>query len=132
MKLCPVKPEVASSSLVGPAREKYQTPLNKRYRNTGISFNCLHPGYVNTSLGDNNKGFIRRIFSLKRLIALNVIKGASTNVYLASSSDVENVSGKFYEKSKVVNSSSLSYSDSIQEKLWLYSEDIMNEFYRII
>ena len=62
----------------------------------------------------------------KKLIAINVIKGARTNVYLASSDEVANVSGKFFDKSKSVKSSKVSYSDSNQHKLWSYSENIIN------
>ena len=37
-----------------------------------------------------------------------------------------NVSGKFFDKSKSVKSSKVSYSDSDQYKLWSYSENIIN------
>ena len=39
----------------------------------------------------------------------------------------ENVSGKFFDKSKAVKSSKISYSDSNQHKLWSYSENIIND-----
>ena len=101
--------------------------VHKRYKDTGISFNSLHPGFVDTSFGDNNKGLGKNILSIgKKLIAINVIKGARTNVYLASSDEVANVSGKFFVKSKSVKSSKVSYSDSNQDKLWSYSENIIN------
>ena len=104
--------------------------IHKRYKHTGITFNSLHPGFVDTSFGDNNTGLGKNIFSIgKKLIAINVIKGASTNVYLASSDEVENVSGKFFDKSKSVKSSKVSYSDSNQLKLWSYSEDIIDKLY---
>ena len=63
----------------------------------------------------------------KKLIAINVIKGASTSVYLASSDDVKDVSGKYFYKSKVVQSSKASYLIENQLKLWSYSENILSE-----
>ena len=100
---------------------------HKRYGETGISFNCLHPGFVDTSFGDNNKGLGKNILRIgKKLIAINVIKGASTNVYLAASDEVANLSGKYFDRSRAVNSSKASYSDLNQKDLWSYSEDIIN------
>ena len=68
-------------------------------------FNSLHPGFVDTSFGDNNRGLGKNILSIgKKLIAINVFKGAKTNVYLDKADEVENVSGKFFDKSKAVKS----------------------------
>ena len=41
--------------------------IHKRYKDMGITFNSLHPGFVNTRFGDDNKGLgknILRSFSL--------------------------------------------------------------------
>jgi len=100
---------------------------HKRYKDKGISFNCLHPGFVNTSFGNNNTGLGKNILSIgKKLIAINVKKGAKTTVYLASSDEVVNVSGKYFDKSKIVKSSKISHLKSNQKNLWLYSEEIIN------
>jgi NAD(P)-dependent dehydrogenase (short-subunit alcohol dehydrogenase family) len=102
--------------------------IHKRYNNTGVTFNSLHPGFVNTSFGDNNTGLGKNILSIgKKIIAINVIKGASTNVYLASSDEVKNISGKYFDKSKSIKSSKLYYSDSNQHRLWSESESIIDE-----
>ena len=104
--------------------------IHKRYKDLGITFNCLHPGFVDTSFGDNNTGLGKKILTIgKKLIAINVIKGASTSVYLASSNEVKNVSGEFFDKSKSVKSSKVSYSVSNQLILWSYSEKILDELY---
>ena len=101
--------------------------IHKRYKETGITFNALHPGFVDTRFGDNNTGLGKNILSIgKKLIAINVVKGASTNVYLASSDEVKNVSGKYFDKSRSTQSSKVSQSEIHQEKLWSYSEDILS------
>ena len=100
---------------------------HNKYKDKDISFNCLHPGFVDTSFGDENKGFGKNILSIgKKLIAINVKKGARTNVYLACSRAVANISGKYFYKSKITKSSKISYSNSNQKKLWAYSNKIIN------
>ena len=101
---------------------------NKLFKNKDITFNCLHPGFVNTRFGDHNKGFGKTILNIgKKLIAINVKKGAGTNVFLASSNKVSKVSGKYYYNSKDTESSKISYSDSIQKRLWVYSKKIIDD-----
>tara|TARA_B100000989_G_scaffold226445_1_gene173632 strand:+ start:572 stop:1414 length:843 start_codon:yes stop_codon:yes gene_type:complete len=101
---------------------------DKLFKGRGISFNSLHPGFVNTRFGDDNKGLGKNILSIgKKLIAINVKKGASTNVFLASSSKVSKISGKYFAKSEVTKSSKISHSDSNQRRLWAYSKKIMND-----
>jgi retinol dehydrogenase-12 len=102
--------------------------INKRYKDTNITFNCLHPGFVDTRFGDNNTGLGKKILSIgKKLIAIDVIKGASTSVYLATSDDVSNTSGQFFDKSKPVKSSKVSYRESDQLKVWSYSKEIVDD-----
>ena len=101
---------------------------DKRYKEKNITFNCLHPGFVNTNFGDNNKGLGKNILSIgKKLIALNVQNGAKTSVHLASSDAVKNISGKYFDKSKVAKSSKISHSDYFQKKLWTHSKEIIND-----
>ena len=101
--------------------------IHKRYKHTGVTFNALHPGFVDTCFGDNNSGLGKNILSIgKKLIAINVVKGASTNVYLATSNEVDNVSGKYFDRSRPVRSSKVSHLESHQKKLWSYSETILD------
>ena len=99
---------------------------HKRFKESNITFNCLHPGFVNSSFGDNNQGLGKHILTIgKKLIAINVEKGAKTGIFLASSKKVENISGQYFDKSELAKSSKISYSDVMQKKLWSYSEKII-------
>jgi len=99
---------------------------HRSYADSGVTFNCLHPGFVNSNFGNNNSGFARgSINAAKSLFAINVEKGARTNVYLASSEDVEGISGKYFNKCKPVKSSDVSYNDDDQKRLWEMSEIII-------
>ena len=101
--------------------------LHKRFKETGITFNALHPGFVDTNFGNNNKGLGKVILDIgKKLIAINVAEGAMTMTYLASSEEVKCISGKFFNKSKLVTSSRFSYSDKNQRKLWHYSQSVID------
>lgn len=92
--------------------------LARRLTGTGVTANCLHPGFVNTNFGRNN-GFLSRIIGpAVSLFALNVEEGAQTSIYLATSPEVEDVSGKYFVKSQPQASSRASYDEALQRGLW--------------
>ncbi len=63
--------------------------------------NSLHPGFVNSHFGARFSGPLGLIFGLlKRTVATSVEKGAETPVFLASSPEVANVSGRYFENRK--------------------------------
>src|SRR5437868_4365874 len=66
---------------------------------TGVTVNCLHPGFVNSRFGNNNPGLVglgTRI--AKQLFAISPERGAETPVYLASSPEVEGKTGGYYDR----------------------------------
>jgi NAD(P)-dependent dehydrogenase (short-subunit alcohol dehydrogenase family) len=68
--------------------------LARRLHGTGVTANCLHPGFVATRFGDNNRGLWRLGVAISKLIAaIPVQRGAEAPVYLASSPDVEASAG---------------------------------------
>ena len=100
---------------------------HRRYTDSGVTFNSLHPGFVNTRFGDNNTGFAKQSMHVaKALFSINVKKGAKTGVYVATSPELENVSGKFFNKCKSVQSSSISMVKKDQEKLWAETEALLS------
>src|ERR1700751_306662 len=73
--------------------------LARRLAGTGVTANCLHPGFVASRFGDNNAGLVglgTRV--AKKLFAISPERGAQTPVYLASSPQVEGKSGGYYDK----------------------------------
>jgi len=83
--------------------------LARRLEGTGVTANCLHPGFVATNFGVSNGGIFGPIFRLAQLAALKPRQGAETSIYLASSPEVEGVSGMYFDKKKAVRSSEDSY-----------------------
>lgn len=100
--------------------------LARRVEQHGITVNTLHPGFVNTGFGQKGGGLLAMGFSmLNKMFAMSPEKGARTTIYLASSPEVENVTGKYFANSKAEKSSSASYNVEDQEKLWDISESLI-------
>lgn len=76
----------------------FSKELSKRLINSGVTINSLHPGLTNTTLLKDTSFILRLIFRL--LPKHTPEKGAETSVYLASSPEVEHVSGKFFSDKK--------------------------------
>ncbi|MGA2504705.1 MAG: SDR family oxidoreductase [Anaerolineales bacterium] len=95
--------------------------LARQLKCTGVTINALHPGYVDTGI-PLSSGFPGKIAKLSaRLFAQKPEVGAQTSIYLAASSEVEGVTGKYFIDCKQVDSSPESYNNSIAEKLWKVS-----------
>lgn len=94
--------------------------LAKRLQGTGVTVNVLHPGRVNTGFGDNSQSPFMRftIATMKRFGAITPEQGADTVVYLATSPDVEGVTGKYFDKRKEKKTNPISYDDNANKKLW--------------
>jgi retinol dehydrogenase 14 len=100
--------------------------LARRLEGTGVTANALHPGVVLTGFGQNNGGLVGVGFSIYRMIGkpftLSPEQGARTSVYLASSPEVEGVTGKYFANSKEEQSNEASHDVEAQRRLWEESE----------
>jgi len=95
--------------------------LARRLASTGVTANCLHPGVVATGFGKDTAGPFRVMLKLAVPFLLSPEKGAATSIYLASSPDVEGVTGQYFAKCKPVRSAPNTYDVALQEKLWAVS-----------
>jgi NAD(P)-dependent dehydrogenase (short-subunit alcohol dehydrogenase family) len=100
--------------------------LARRLSGTGVTCNVLHPGLVRTGFA-SNLGVVPSavIGFFMRFVGLTPEQGAQTSVYLASSPDVENVTGKYWEKRKVVRSGRAAYDKAIWTRLWDVSDKMV-------
>ncbi len=101
--------------------------LARRLEGTGVTVNAMHPGFVRTGFGKNNAGLISKLFGALQRFALTPEQGADTLIYLASSPEVEGVSGKYFTKRKAVPTSRASYDQTTWEALWTLSERLIAE-----
>ena len=96
--------------------------LARRLSGTGVTANCLHPGFVATSFGDNNRGWFRLGIGLaKRFSAIPVARGAETPVYVASSPEIEKVSGRYFVECRERAPSAAAQEDAAAARLWQVS-----------
>ena len=102
--------------------------LAKRLAGSGVTANCLHPGFVATRFGDQSGGFLQRAVAVgKSLFAISEEDGAKTIIYLASSPDVATVSGEYFNECKVETPSAQARSDADAQRLWNISDQIMGD-----
>jgi NAD(P)-dependent dehydrogenase (short-subunit alcohol dehydrogenase family) len=119
--------------------------LARRLEGTGVTANTLHPGVVATNFAANNSGIVgllmRRVATkfatneqgaggllthLLGFVFLSPEQGAQTGIYLATSPEVEDVTGKYFVKCKAVPSSPDSYDTATAHRLWQISETLTN------
>jgi NAD(P)-dependent dehydrogenase (short-subunit alcohol dehydrogenase family) len=92
--------------------------LARRLHGTGVTANCLHPGFVATRFGDQSGGLISRFIGLAKLFAISPGKGAETLVYLASSPDVAETTGAYFYKCRPITPSQAALDDRAAMLLW--------------
>ncbi len=92
--------------------------LARRLQGTGVTANCLHPGFVATGFAQNNSGALQALIKAGQVFAISPEKGAETSVFLASSPLVEGVSGKYFANKKEKKSAKQSYDESAARRLW--------------
>ena len=97
--------------------------LARRLEKTGVTVNVLHPGVVATNLGANNWAarLFRRVTNVLPVF-ISPEQGAQTMIYLATSPEVEGVTGKYFVKEKAVPSSQDSYDMTAAKRLWQMSQ----------
>ena len=92
--------------------------LARRLQGTGVTANCLHPGFVATRFGDQSGGLISRLVWFAKFFAISPAKGAETIIYLASSPDVRETTGQYFYKSAPTMPSSAAQDDRSALLLW--------------
>jgi NAD(P)-dependent dehydrogenase (short-subunit alcohol dehydrogenase family) len=103
--------------------------LADRLEGTGVTVNVLHPGMVASNFNDGLSGFMHFMAAMFYSFAgIDVEKGAQTTLYLATSSEVEGVSGKYFSNSKETRSSKRSHDVAVRKRLWQVSEELIQPY----
>jgi retinol dehydrogenase-12 len=92
--------------------------LARRLAGTGVTVNCLHPGGIASGLWTNNGPLAQFIMKAGRPFLKTPEQGARTTIYLASSPEVEGVTGKYYSNCREKTSSRESCDLNIARRLW--------------
>ena len=100
----------------------FTNELARRLQGTGVTANSLHPGVVATGLFDGHKSFTGFLGKLVKPFLLTSAQGARTCIYLASSQDVEGVSGKYFVDCREAPTSPAAQDEQTARRLWQVSE----------
>lgn len=105
----------------------FTTELARRLEGTGVTVNSLHPGTVATGYGrdGDTTGLLGLGLKLAPPFLLNAEQGARTSVYLASSPEVEGVTGKYFVRCRARTPSAAARDDSAARRLWEESEKLI-------
>jgi retinol dehydrogenase 14 len=100
--------------------------LARRLEGTGVTANSLHPGVVRTNFGAEDQA---RFFAVISRLILPLLKtpaqGAQTSIYLASSPDMDGVTGKFFANRKPKTANKLADDTQVTARLWQVSADLV-------
>jgi NAD(P)-dependent dehydrogenase (short-subunit alcohol dehydrogenase family) len=109
--------------------------LAERLAGTSITVNALHPGHVATGIW-NLWPECKRIQSLLNKILkyfmISPEQGAQTSIYLATSDDIEGVTGKYFDRTEPKAPSPKCMDKQLKAALWQLSADLvgLNQFDR--
>jgi len=101
--------------------------LAQRLQGSGVTANALHPGFVATNFG-HGEGIIDWGIKISQsLLAISPQEGARTSFFLASSNEVEGISGKYFTNCREQRPSRAALDDKSAIRLWEISEDLVQK-----
>jgi retinol dehydrogenase-14 len=95
--------------------------LARRLEGTGVTVNGLSPGLTATSLSREFSAFSRFVF---KALGKKAEKGAAIVVYLASSPEVAELTGRYFQGMREVGSSAASYDRDVARRVWEMSNKL--------
>lgn len=100
--------------------------LARRLEGSGVTANAVHPGVVRTNFGrEDSKGWMRLMLPVVRPFMKSPERGAATSVHLASSPEVEGVTGRYFANRRPRTSSKASQDTSAAARLWDVSAELV-------
>ncbi len=103
--------------------------LARRLGGTGVTANSLHPGTVATGYARDGdaRGLLALGVRIIRPFTLSPEQGARTSVFLASSPEVEGVTGQYFAKCRPVTPSARARDEAAARRLWEVSEQLIDQ-----
>jgi NAD(P)-dependent dehydrogenase (short-subunit alcohol dehydrogenase family) len=92
--------------------------LARRLSGTGVTVNALHPGAVATGIWSAAPGWVRPVLAVAKRFMLSPEEGARRIVYLASSPEVAETTGLYFEKDRARKPARLAQDDALASRLW--------------
>lgn len=98
--------------------------LARRLEGTGVTANCVHPGVIHTGLLRHYSRVLNMIFHALQVFFKKPEEGALTPIYVATSPDLDGVTGKYFRKCQPMGTSDASNNLGAQRRLWELSEEM--------
>jgi NAD(P)-dependent dehydrogenase (short-subunit alcohol dehydrogenase family) len=103
----------------------FSRELARRIKDSGVTANALHPGFVATRFGDNSGGLMRTVLKVAKPIgAISPEEGAKTIIYLASSPEVAEITGEYFYECRIARPAAEAQNDADAKRLWEISASI--------
>lgn len=103
--------------------------LARRLEATNATANSLHPGIIQTNLGRHFGGGMAGAMKLfSPLFERSVEQGAATQCYVATSPQLDGVSGKYFADSNRAMTSRYGRNSALAERLWEVSEELLDDY----
>ena len=102
----------------------FSIELARRLEGSGVTANCLHPGGVATNIFGHAGALIKIATMIARPLLISPEKGAETQIYLATSPNVANISGKYFDKCQVATPTAEARNMESARRLWDVSAEL--------
>lgn len=99
--------------------------LARRLDGTGVTVNCLHPGSIASNFAMGERSWFGTLAKIGRPFLMSEEKGAATSIYLASSPEVKDLTGRYFTKCREVKPSRRAQDDAAARRLWDVSEKLV-------
>jgi NAD(P)-dependent dehydrogenase (short-subunit alcohol dehydrogenase family) len=111
------------------ANVMFSYDLAHRLEGTGVTVNCCHPGLVDTHLLESGfrRWWLHWVWPMVRRFTISAAEGATTPTFLASSPDVDGVTGRYFIKRRPATSSLISHDSVLGARLWNLSLRLTGE-----
>ena len=96
----------------------FTTQLAEQVKGAKVTVNNVDPGIVRTQMVYNAPGMLKMFAYITRPFSVSPEKGAATSIYLASSQEVNNISGKYFKNLKAVATKNKFNTEENRELLW--------------
>jgi NAD(P)-dependent dehydrogenase (short-subunit alcohol dehydrogenase family) len=102
----------------------WSAELSRRLEGKNVTANSLHPGVIASSFGQSGGALLRFGMKVVGPFLLSPAKGAATTIHLASSPEVEGVTGQYFRKKKAVTPAKQARDPETGKRLWAISEEL--------
>ena len=108
--------------------------LADKLKDTKIKVNCIHPGFVRSNFGRKTSNFLVKTLlrTFSPIMGISSKKSASQIIEVVLGEKYQDLTGKYFDRSKLKKSNAISYDTDIREKLWKLSESLTENPYKTL